>query len=113
ERVVEERLAECGVLTHVGEDRPLGARRDDRLRDPLDPDERAAAVPAAVVADRLDRVDLVGAGVLAEAEEDHPVAVRHVGIIAWRAWRGRGRRAANAVNVHARMNLSPHPGWQV
>ena len=34
--------------------------------------------------DRLDRVDLVGARVLAEAEEDHPVAVCHGGIIAAR-----------------------------
>src|SRR2546429_204416 len=70
ERIVEQRLAQRGVLAHLGEDRALGARGDDRLCDPLDPDERTAAVPAAVVANRLDRVDLVGAGVLAETEED-------------------------------------------
>src|SRR5205085_8156236 len=77
QRLVEQRRAAGGLLAHLVENRPLGTRGDDRLVDPLDPDERPPAVAAAVVADRLDRVDLVGPGVLAEAEEDHPVAVRH------------------------------------
>src|SRR5919197_3971570 len=69
ERVVEERPAEGGVLAHVGEDGAFGARGDDRLGDAFDPDERAPSVAPALVADGLDRVDLVGARVLAEAEE--------------------------------------------
>src|SRR5205085_3046779 len=80
--LVQDRLPERLLLAHVGEDRPLRARGDDRLTHALDPDERAPPVPATLVADRLERVDLVGARVLAEAEKDHAVAVCHAGIIA-------------------------------
>ena len=59
------------LLSHVVQDRPLGAGGDDRIGDALDPDERPLAAAAAVAGDRLERVDPVGAGVLAEAEEDH------------------------------------------
>ena len=48
-------------------------------------------VPALVVAERLERVDLVGARVLAEAEEDHPGAVRHAADYRVRPWQ-RDRR---------------------
>src|SRR5438132_5391378 len=53
DRVVEERFAQRRVLAHVGEDRSLRARGDDRLGSALDPDERAAPVPTPVVANRL------------------------------------------------------------
>src|SRR5207247_1314235 len=48
----------------------------------LDPDARPASAAAVGAADRLERVDPVGARVLAEAEEDHARTVRHAGIIA-------------------------------
>src|SRR5581483_4851525 len=54
------------------DDRPLGARGDDRCRNPFDVDARPCSVPALPLAERLERVDLVGPDVLAEAEEDHP-----------------------------------------
>ncbi len=55
------------------EDRLLRPRGDDGLGNPLDPHERSAPTPSLVADDRLERVDPVGAHVLAEAEEDHPV----------------------------------------
>ena len=39
-------LSAPGFAAHRGDDRPLGARGDDRLGDPLDPDARAGAVAA-------------------------------------------------------------------
>src|SRR5579872_6671707 len=59
-------------LVPVVEDRSLGATREDRLGDPVDPNARAPAAAALVARDRFERVDLVGAHPLAEAEEDHP-----------------------------------------
>ena len=76
EGTVDDLGALGGVRTHRGDDRTLGARGDDRPVDPLDPDAGAGAVPALPVGKRLERVDLVGAHVLAEAEEDHPRAHR-------------------------------------
>ena len=70
------------VLAHVVEDRALGPAGDDRVRDALDPDARPVASATLLADDRLDGVDLVRPRVLAEAEEDHPAAVRHDGIIA-------------------------------
>ena len=66
-----------GVLAHVVQDRALGAAGDDRIRDAFDPDARPVAPAPLLADDRLDRVDLVRARVLAEAEEDHPASVRH------------------------------------
>ena len=74
ERLVEHGGALARVHSHVVQDRPLGPRGDQRLGDPLDPDPRPPAA-ALVAEERLQRVDLVGAGVLAEAEKDH--SVRH------------------------------------
>ena len=68
------------VVAHVVQDRPLGARGDDRIGDALDPDESALAAAAVVAGDRLERVDPVRARVLAEAEEDHARAVHAVSI---------------------------------
>src|SRR5262249_29950522 len=68
--VVEDRRAGPGLLAHLGEDRPLGARGDDRLGNPLDPHARAPAAAAVARLERLERVDLVRARVLPEAEED-------------------------------------------
>src|SRR5919198_4608744 len=62
---------------HLGKNRPLGARGDQRLLDALDPDARAGARAPVLVPQRLDREDAVGAGVLAEAEKDHVRSVRH------------------------------------
>jgi len=42
------------------------------LRNTLHPDERALASTALLAEYRLERVDAVGTGVLAKAEEDHP-----------------------------------------
>src|SRR5205085_8959637 len=70
-------------LAHVAKDRPLGAGGDDRVGDALDPDARPAAAAAVRAADRLERIDAVGARVLAEAEEDHARTVRHAEIIAY------------------------------
>ena len=56
---------------HVVEDRPLRPRGDDRRRDAVHPDLRAASSSPVLAPDRLERVDLVGARVLAEPEEDH------------------------------------------
>ena len=64
------------------QDRPLGARGDDRLGHALDPDAGAATAAPVLPHDRLERVDPVGARVLAEAEEDHAVRVCHGRIIA-------------------------------
>ena len=103
ERVVDELDVRRRLLAHLGEDRPLGARRDDRLGDALDPDPRPAAVAALVAAERLERVDLVGARVLAEAEEDHRGAVGHRSIIA-----GRPGEATSTLSART---LSPTRGW--
>jgi hypothetical protein len=65
------------------QDRALGARGNDRLRNPLDPDARAATAAPIVAAERLERVDLVGARVLSEAKEDHAL-LDHGAIIARR-----------------------------
>src|SRR5207302_6975277 len=70
-----------GLLAHVVQDRPLGPGGDDRLGDALHPDARPAPSPALVADDRVERVDPVGAGVLAEAEEDHARSVGHERII--------------------------------
>src|SRR5947208_2430116 len=69
------------VLAQVVQDRALRPRRDDRIRHALDPDPGAPAVTAVTLAERLERIDLVGTGVLAEAEEDHPCGLRHGRII--------------------------------
>src|SRR5437763_1334591 len=81
ERLVEHRRADLRLLAHVVQDRALGAGRDDRLGDTLDPDAGAAPAAPVVAHDRLERVDPVGARVLAEAEKDHAGCVRHVRII--------------------------------
>jgi hypothetical protein len=75
QRLVEDRRARSGLLAHVVEDRPLGARGHERVGDPLDPHERPLPAAARVAGDRLERVDPVGTHPLAEAEEDH---CRHV-----------------------------------
>ena len=78
ERLVDDRRAGAAILAHLVEDRPLRARGDDRVGHALDPDARAAAAASVGRVERLERVDLVGARVLPEAEEDHPGrAVRH------------------------------------
>src|SRR5262249_18665192 len=77
ERLVEDLGPSGRVLAHLVQDRALGPGGDDRVVDPFDPGGRRATVPAGVVGDRLDSVDLVGPRILAEAEEDHPVAVGH------------------------------------
>src|SRR5581483_9898664 len=87
ERLVDQRRGHVGrvPVAHVVEDRPLGPRRDDRVRDPVDPDARPAAAASLALADRLERVDPVCARVLPEPEEDHWLAVGHAPIIAARA----------------------------
>src|SRR6266508_5080557 len=62
--VSPEGLGERDRLAHVGQDRPLGARGDERLSHALDPDSRPAAVPTVVGLDRLEGVDAIGADVL-------------------------------------------------
>jgi hypothetical protein len=89
ERLVDDRRP-GDVMAHVVQDRPLGARGDDRIGNAFDPDTGAAAVTALALSERLEGVDLVGARVLAEAEEDHPSRSRHARIIA--SWRRRARR---------------------
>src|SRR6266511_5568765 len=59
---------------HVLEDALLGARRDDRLRAPLDEDV-GPPLRAPLLLDRHQSDDRVGAPVLAVAEKDHPVAL--------------------------------------
>ena len=75
--------------------------------------QTACAAPAAVVAaDRLERVDLVGARVLAEAEEDHAGrSFRHAGIIA--SWQATLRRAGGGSTYdsdHHALDPRRHPG---
>src|SRR5205823_2711218 len=82
----------------------LRARRDDRLGDAVNPDPGPRAVSAQPFAERLERVDLVGADVLAEAEEDHPRrAVVHCNAernaSATRSWSSRARRAWNGIAI--------------
>ena len=62
---------------HLGEDRPLAARRDERVGDALDPDAGAGARAALVGCQRLDREDAVRADVLTEPEEHHPRRLCH------------------------------------
>src|SRR4051794_25336151 len=71
ECLVDDRRAADLVMAHVVQDRPLGPRCDDRIRHALDPDARPPAVTAVTLAEWLERIDLVGPRVLAEAEEDH------------------------------------------
>ena len=62
------------------QDRPLRPPGDDGLRHALDPDSSPPAAAAILAGQRLERVDLVRACVLPEAEEDHPLrALRHAG----------------------------------
>src|SRR5205085_2929526 len=56
----------------------------DGIGDALDPDARPAAAASVVAPDRLERVDPVGARILAEPQEDHALSVRHRRIIAYR-----------------------------
>ncbi len=83
--------------THLGEDRPLGAGRDHRLGDPVDPDARPRTGTAFVGAERLDRVDPVRADVLAEPRKTivrrHAIALRSAS--ATRSWSSRSSRAWN------------------
>ena len=82
ERLVDDDRLRGRVLAHVVEDRALGAGRDDRVGDALDPHPGAAAVAALVAADRLEGEDPVGPGVLPEAKEHHARLSGHDGIIA-------------------------------
>jgi DNA-binding CsgD family transcriptional regulator len=77
DRLVDDDGRRPCVLTHLVEDRALRARGDDRLWYALDPDACPPSVAALAFTERLERVDAVGARVLAEAEEDHPVPIRH------------------------------------
>jgi hypothetical protein len=48
ERVVDDLDVRRRFLSHLSENRPFGARRDDRIRNALDPDPRPTAVAALV-----------------------------------------------------------------
>src|SRR5207244_1754712 len=81
--------------------------------DAVDPDPRPAAVASLPLAQRLERIDAVGAGVLAEAEEDHPrCSVRHERIIAarraliTRSWSSVSRPAWNGSESRRRLASS-------
>src|SRR5262249_23599357 len=105
ECLVQEARRLGGRASHRGDDGPLGARRDDRLGNPLDPDPRPGAVAAEPFTQRLERVDLVSPDVLAEPEEDHPR--RHVVVhckaernaCATRSWSSPSRRAWNGIAI--------------
>src|SRR5512134_1002192 len=75
------------ALPHVGEDRVLGPRRDQRLAAALDEHLRPLA-GATAVRDRHQADDAVGAPVLAVAEGDHVALHRNLTI-----WECVGRRA--------------------
>src|SRR5436190_3613400 len=81
ERLVEDLAVRRRTFAHVEQDRPLGPRRDDRFRHSLDPDTCTAPVAPLAFAEGFERVDLVGARVLAEPENDHATRLRHGGII--------------------------------
>src|SRR5262249_14802960 len=117
ERLVEDDGRRGRVLTHVVEDGALGATGEDRLGDAFDPDASAPTAAPLVTRDRVERVDLVGPRPLAEAEEDHPRAVRHARIISLLKERVfvRVRRRAHAEDGQlARavvLQRVPRPGW--
>ena len=71
ERLGDDRYLRGRILAHLVEDCPLGSRRDDWSGEAFDPHPGALAVATLITTDRLERVDLVRPGVLAEAEEDH------------------------------------------
>jgi hypothetical protein len=52
-------LCRDGLLTHVTQDRRLGARRDDRIFDALDPYLGSVAIPSFLPEQRLQRVNAV------------------------------------------------------
>ena len=68
----QRRLSRGRLLTHVTQNRHLGARGDDRILDALDPDSRSVTIPPFVPEQGLKRVDVIGSRELAEAERDHP-----------------------------------------
>src|SRR5262249_41657403 len=93
--VQDRRALGSGVDAHRGHDRALRPRGDDRLRDTLDPHARPRAAAAQPRPERSERVDLVGADVLAEAEEDHAGrAVGHAAIMAGQAAASAARSAS-------------------
>src|SRR5262249_50613318 len=82
----------------------LGARCDDRVVHSFDPHARSRAVSAQALAERLERVDLVGPHVLAKTEEHHPRrAVVHCNAernaSATRSWSSRASRAWNGIAI--------------
>ena len=79
-----ERRLRSRAWPRPGDSAPISSRIVSCVREatiasghPLDPDERPTPVPALLADDRLERVDPVGAHVLAEAEKDHPRGVAH------------------------------------
>ena len=56
---MQRRLRRDRLLTHVTQDRHLGACRDDRILDSLDPDPGTVAVTSFVPDQRLQREDAV------------------------------------------------------
>src|SRR5205823_2553664 len=54
EGLVHERRACARVVTHVVQDRPLGARGDDRLVNAFDPDAGSAAVSTLALSEGLE-----------------------------------------------------------
>ena len=62
--------------TEVGEDRPLGTRRDERACQPLDVHVGALAVASLRTIDRDHREDAICAHVGTVAQSDHPGVVR-------------------------------------
>ena len=112
ERVVEELHLPARAGSHRRDDRPLGSRGDDRLRDPLHPHARPRSVAAGFRPERLERIDLVRANVLPEPEKDHPwSAVGHAtdylaatrraarSVSTTRSWSSRSRRAWNGIAI--------------
>src|SRR5215208_583107 len=70
------RLGESGL--HIDQDGPLGARRDDRLGEPVDVHVGASSVLALGSLQRHERVDAIRPDVLAVAERNHAgVALGH------------------------------------
>ena len=65
------------LLTHVAQNRPLGARRDDRVGDAIDPYPGPATVAAIFAQQGRQGVYPIGTYELAETQRNHAGFCRH------------------------------------
>jgi len=77
QRLIDQRCIRSGVLTHIAQNRPLGARRDDRVGDAIDPYPGPATVAAIFAQQGRQGIYPIGTYKLAETQRNHAGFCRH------------------------------------